>query len=375
MSDGTYQESISVTTADLTLRSENGRDSTIIENAGDVVSPEVAQCGFLIRGPATNFTLGGAADQGFTFSGGTSTRLIQLNNGPSGVEISYNKIDTTGDATTGINIGAAGATGLTVSNNIFIADEATYQDWPLIGPDTTNPVLDVTVTGNEFTGSGTPDKYGAAICLGKIGVSSLPESTIAGNTISAFDRGIIISADSADLDVSGNTISDCDKGVQFRTGTHAEMENNTFANNTYNIYHAAEILTGGSSFYGNIQDAIDAASSGDAILVYAGTYTEDLVVNIADLTLQSETGKANTTIQLVDGVGIDIQGGASNFTLGGAVDQGFTVLSGTTTTFLIQLTNAPSDVEISYNEIDTTGNASQGISVGAAGATFDHYLE
>ena len=297
VSDDTYQESISITTADLTLRSENGRDSTIIENVGNVVSPEAAQCGFLIRGSANNFKLGGAVNQGFTFSGGTSPRLIQLNNSPSGVEISYNTVNTTGDASTGILIGAAGATGLTVDNNIFIADEdATYQDWPLIGPDTTNPVLDVTVTGNEFTGSGTPNKYGAAICLGKIGVSSLAESTIAGNTISAFDRGIIISADSADLDVSGNTISDCDKGVQFRTGTHAEMENNTFANNTYNIYHAAEIVTGGSSFYGDIQDAIDVASSGETILVYAGTYTEDVTVDVVGITIQGESLEA-----IVDG--------------------------------------------------------------------------
>ena len=294
--DGTYQESISVTTSDLTLRSVNGRDSTTIENVGNVVSPEAAQCGFLIRGSADNFTLGGAAAQGFTFSGGTSPRLIQLNNAPSGVEISHNTVNTTGTASTGINIGAAGATGLTVSNNIFVADEdSTYQDWPLIGPDTANPVLDVTVTDNEFTGSGTPDKYGAAICLGKVGVSSLEASTFSGNNISAFDRGIIISAGSSDLDVSGNSISNCGKGVLFRPDTHADMEGNTFAGNTYNIYHAAEIMTGGSDFYGNINDAINAASPGETINVYAGTYDENLYID-KSLTLQSEEAAEVTTI-------------------------------------------------------------------------------
>jgi len=130
---------------------------------------------------------------------------------------------------------------------------------------------------------------------------------------------------------------------------------------------AADRLVPGA--YGTIQAAIDAASPGDTIIVSDGTYTEDLTVNIANLTIQSVNGSGSTTIQLVAGVGIDIQGGASGFTLGGASGQGFTILSGANTTFMIQLANAPSGVEISYNTINTTGNASMGISVGAAGAT------
>jgi hypothetical protein len=121
--------------------------------------------------------------------------------------------------------------------------------------------------------------------------------------------------------------------------------------------------------YATIQAAINAASPGDIIVVAAGTYTEDLTVNTANLTIRSATGMAVTTIQLVDGVGIDIQAGATNFTLGGASGQGFTILSGAGTTFNIQLANAPAGVTISYNTINTTGSATMGISVGAAGAT------
>jgi len=120
-----------------------------------------------------------------------------------------------------------------------------------------------------------------------------------------------------------------------------------------------------------IQDAINAAT-GTTIIVRDGTYTEDLVVNKANLTLRSENGKDSTTIQLVDGVGIDIQGGADNFVLGGAEYQGFTILSsvgGASTTFCIQLVNAPSGVTISHNTINTTGDASMGISIGIDGAT------
>jgi len=124
-----------------------------------------------------------------------------------------------------------------------------------------------------------------------------------------------------------------------------------------------------SSFYSSIQAAIDVALAGTVITCQPGTFTEDLTVNIANLTLQSTTGMTNATIQLVDTVGINIQGGGDGFKLGGAAGKGFTVKSGALTTFDIQLENAPSGVEISQNKIDTTGNASMGISVGAAGAT------
>jgi len=122
---------------------------------------------------------------------------------------------------------------------------------------------------------------------------------------------------------------------------------------------------------GRIQEAIDLVS-GSTVMVHDGTYTEDLVVDEAGLTLRSENGKDQTTLNLVDGVGIDVQATATGFTLGGSVDQGFTINAGAATTFMVQVTNAPADVEISHNALDMTtggGSASMGISVGAAGAT------
>ena|GEM_PF-2648457 len=124
--------------------------------------------------------------------------------------------------------------------------------------------------------------------------------------------------------------------------------------------------------FATIQAAIDDADTlaSHTLEAAAGTYTEDLVINKADLTLKSETGKDNTTIQLVDGVGIDIQGGGSGFTLGGTAGEGFTINSSVgATSFNIQLANAPANVEISYNTINTTGSASRGICVGTAGAS------
>ncbi|MBA7714879.1 hypothetical protein ES703_123911 [subsurface metagenome] len=192
VSDGTYTESLLIDEANLTLKSENGTDSTTIQNVGN--APSGQQTGIDID--ANNFTLGGEEGHGFTIVGGTAGRLIQLTHGESGVEISYNEIDTTGVASIGINIGAGGATALTITNNIFIADEDdTYQDWPISASAGAGFIADLIISDNEFTGSGTPHKYGAAIDLVDVQVVSLTESVIANNTISDFDRGIILGTD------------------------------------------------------------------------------------------------------------------------------------------------------------------------------------
>ncbi|HUV40603.1 MAG TPA: filamentous hemagglutinin N-terminal domain-containing protein, partial [Sedimentisphaerales bacterium] len=152
-------------------------------------------------------------------------------------------------------------------------------------------------------------------------------------------------------------------------------------NHTGTVTLGADLDSGGGSMSGTstsigvasslaeIQDAINVAASGATVTVDDGTYTEDLTINKSDLTLKSVNGRDDTTIQLVDGVGINIGSGGVGLTLGGGSSDGFKILGGAATTFNIQLENAPSDVEISWNDIDTTGNASQGISIGAAGAT------
>jgi parallel beta-helix repeat protein len=46
----------------------------------------------------------------------------------------------------------------------------------------------------------------------------------------------------------------------------------------------------------SIQDVVDVADPGDTIIVRDGTYTENVIVNVANLTLQSENGSAFTTV-------------------------------------------------------------------------------
>ena len=440
VSDGTYQESLVVNIADLTLKSASGSANTTIQNVGNAGGE---QTGFLLMAGATNFTLGGSEGHGFTIEGGTNTapRLIQLNNGPSGVELSYNTFDssdTNGTISTGINIGAGGATGLTVDNNIFITDEDDiYQDWPLTSG---GPLTNLTVTYNEFTGSGTPDKYGAAIDLNQSNEATalLSGGTITNNTISGFDQGILTGSGDAiveNLDIIQNDISGCGKGIMLR-GTNVDMdtltvtENNIHDNTLYGIENTTSIVvtaknnwwgtvngpghagntfnvgaqgdassdnvdyvpwldatyaTGasfapvtvgtGTTYHSSIQAGIDAAIEGDIITCKAGEFTEDLAINTANLTLKSVSGMASTTIQLVDGYGIEVQGTAAKFTLGGAAGAGFEILGGTGTTHMIVLPNNPHPTTISYCALDLAGNPSQGITCGAASLedlTVDH---
>lgn len=126
-------------------------------------------------------------------------------------------------------------------------------------------------------------------------------------------------------------------------------------------------LTQGTD-YSSLQAAIDDAQNDDTIQAADGTFTEDLAVaDATGLTLQSANGAAGTTIQLVTGAGIDVQDTADGFVLGGS-GHGFTVLGGSGTTNLVQLTNGPAGVSIVDNTFDLAGNAMRGILVSNAGA-------
>jgi len=241
---GTFTEDLNVITDNLTLKSASGRDSTIIQ-----LKTGADNAGIGIQGTASNFKLGGAANQGFNIKGGTGVdmRNIQLVNAPSGVTISHNTIDTTGSAAQGISVGAAGATGLTVSNNNFIAATISGAgEISIWGPD----VVNVNVSNNQFTGPGSTTITSA---VNIAGATSATTSTISGNTISGYGSGIFIYSGVApdsgttvvdNVTISDNTISDCGKGIRLGHSsntlemTRVTAENNTLSTNTIGLYVA-----------------------------------------------------------------------------------------------------------------------------------------
>ena len=228
--------------------------------------------------------------------------------------------------------------------------------------------------------------------LGTTGVTLLASST--DDPTDNTGSGIITFKTGADISwTSGNDFlvtADDNNGVNIQSGTitvesgvtisHTDGGSGT-ANLTFNagtVNLGSDISVDGTlsgtatainvlSNSASIQDGIDVADAGATVTVSNGTYTEDLEVNKASLTLKSVNGEASTTIQLVDGVGIDIQGGADGFTLGGT-GVGFTIDDSASTTFDIQIANAPSGVTLADNTIVQDNAATMGISVGTDGA-------
>jgi len=109
------------------------------------------------------------------------------------------------------------------------------------------------------------------------------------------------------------------------------------------LYHGGTLVAN----FNTIQAAVTAAVAGDTIVAGAGTYTENISVTKANLTLESTAGMGTTII-----IGsMTLSAGADDFVLGGDTGKGFTLKNGAT--YLIKLAG-PDDVEISYNTFDTT---------------------
>ncbi|MGC9308541.1 MAG: right-handed parallel beta-helix repeat-containing protein, partial [Thermoplasmatota archaeon] len=144
--------------------------------------------------------------------------------------------------------------------------------------------------------------------------------TIEGNTIHDCTMGVAVGYNDDDdslVALSGNNIYDNEYGIDMRGHSYAAIDGtNTWAN-TYDFYHMAH-REGTDDYWGNIQDAIDNATTGDTVTVYDGTYHENLVID-KEITLQAGSGP------VIDGNGgVCITLAASNVTI-----QGFELMNGT----------------------------------------------
>ncbi|MFZ2147708.1 MAG: filamentous hemagglutinin N-terminal domain-containing protein, partial [Sedimentisphaerales bacterium] len=216
---GTYNENLTVNKANLTLQSTSTTGTILTANNGVVVD---------ILGGGDYFTLGGTDGKGFTINSQAGTSfLVQLANGPQNVEVSWNELDTTGNASMGISVGAAGASGLNINNNTFTAGD--LGDGSIWGPD----MVDVSVTNNTFTGPAVQAASGYAVQFaGVTGTSAIQD-----NIIDDYCMGIVIhnGTGTSGLSISGNEISDSSNGIrfyQYSPSTNGDMTTVTITENT-----------------------------------------------------------------------------------------------------------------------------------------------
>ena len=405
VADGTYDESLLIDTASLTIQSVNGSAATTVNLQGDVGGE---QASVLILGGASGLTLGGAPGKGFGFVATAATaRLLQVQGSPDPVAISYNTFDSTANGMTAtINVSEDTTNHLTIAHNTFTTADGDGAIWA-------PKVLNLTVDTNIFNGPGKA-AAGGGYAIETCGVGGT--SSIAGNIINDYPNGIFILSGyggTTGLSIPGNTVSDCARGIRFidasaygygagdidgvtiggsaansntltgndiglRLGDGAAVLADTFTvtHNSFNANaigvqseHATRVLdlqsndflvntdkavnvtgaagvtaesnwwssvngpahpdnsfnvgsqgdaasgtldfapwldgpfaTGGAfapiaigaTGYGSIQDAIDNANPLDTLTVAAGSYTEDLTVNV-DVTIQG-AGVASTTL-------------------------------------------------------------------------------
>ncbi|UCG48748.1 MAG: filamentous hemagglutinin N-terminal domain-containing protein, partial [Phycisphaerales bacterium] len=231
---GTYDENVQVNKSAITLRTDSAISATMTAAAGVVVE---------LDGGADGFTLGGAENEGFTLeSGAGTTRLVQLSNGPQDVEISWNTLDTTGAAIYGVWVDSAGATGLDIHENTFVA--GTIGDGSILGAG----LSDLSVIGNNFTGPAVKPALGYAMRLSGVTGTSVIED----NTIDDYFTGIVLGngTGTSGLDIRGNQISTSRTGINLledNGGAGLEMTGVNLENNTLTSNNTGVLIEDGSN--------------------------------------------------------------------------------------------------------------------------------
>jgi len=172
---------------------------------------------------ADSLVIGGGSGMGFTFTADDGLMMV-IDADRSDVEISYNKIVVDGGGTIGINPGAAGATRLTVKNNLFIVSSGQGAFFAVKSLD------DVAILDNEFQGADSTSGYA-------IQISGFTNGIIAGNFIhrgaivaGGFASGIFPHTNVADshtsdsLEIYNNIVQDCSNGIRLGHSNGADMK-------------------------------------------------------------------------------------------------------------------------------------------------------
>lgn len=337
---GTYVGNVLISRSNVSLVSSAGRDATTIQGVSGTGALGAVQIG-----ANANNTL----VEGFTILGidspspGIENAAVYFQGANSGSTIRNNRITAMGDAGLQNEFGLV-VTNLTVTGNIF--DGKTYTG--------TTPA-----TGNQFT---VPNVSRQLVVLsGGSGGGNTSNITFTNNQVtgdSGFNTAVTI--DSVGATITGNTFASLTgsfgAGLRAR-GTNTLISGNTFDNSRMaigtspitvrtSIYGAgqanfaallaANTITGGGAWstttlssmdtlFRSIQNAVLTSASGATVTVLPGTYNENILITLPNITLVSSGGRDVTTIQGVSGGSslgaVQIGSGANN-----TVIDGFTIL-------------------------------------------------
>lgn len=181
---------------------------------------------------------------------------------------------------------------------------------------------DVTLSGNDISGSSSEN--GAIFVDYAVDNIAITGNTVHDNGNAADDKvtfGIRVGKDSipTNVTVTGNDLSNNEAQIFAADGSvtnEATLDaDNTFDNDasagvTYTV--GAFAVPSAQTEFATIQEAVDAASAGDTILIAAGTYTETVIIDKA-LNLVGQ-GTGSTIINPASGSGFVLAGdlGAAN---------------------------------------------------------------
>ena len=182
------------------------------------------------------------------------------------ITVSHNDIDGgTGNAFLSGASGGIGLTNSTVSDNTLSSTGPTQTVY-----NNGTASLGATSSGNSFTDNAVS---GDNLLMGIEGTGG----TISGNTFEGTPGYAALEVFGAGNAITGNTFND-EGTTAFVDGFSNYDEATVQADNTFG---PSVRIDGSDNIYNTIQAAIDAASNGDTIILSAGTFEEDVVVNKA----------------------------------------------------------------------------------------------
>ncbi|MFC1805607.1 filamentous hemagglutinin N-terminal domain-containing protein [Planctomycetota bacterium] len=239
--DGVFTEDFVIDVGGLAIYSSNGAASTTIQGITGVCIDITTNTDVW-----PEMTLG-VPGQGFTVLGGAATTsLLRLTGTEEGVELVYNVFDTTGNASTAIEIAPATDASFEqhhdIRRNTFLAEEGDGS----VTATTDADLLGVSIEDNHFIG---PNAGGGAFPASghAIELHGGVDHEVDGNVIDGYATGILVgtghTTEVEDLSIALNTITNCGIGVRFvqdpatlGVPLDATVVGNVFDNNDIGIH-------------------------------------------------------------------------------------------------------------------------------------------